>query len=215
MSGSAAESMDRIYRYQRFIYDATRRYFLLGRDTLIDGLAPPEGATVVEVGCGTARNLIRIAERYPSVRLYGVDVSAMMLDMASRRVAAAGLAHRIRLGQADATTLELGSLFGIDRADRLVFSYVLSMIPAWGEALETAANRLQMQGSLHVVDFGDCEGWPVPVRSALNAWLARFSVAPRRDLTVALRNVAGRHNLGCFHTSLYRGYATYGVLTRR
>ena len=30
--------MDGIYRYQRYIYDATRKYFLLGRDRLIEDL---------------------------------------------------------------------------------------------------------------------------------------------------------------------------------
>ena len=33
--------MDRIYRHQRHIYDPTRKYYLLGRDRLIDGLAVP------------------------------------------------------------------------------------------------------------------------------------------------------------------------------
>ena len=55
---SASDHMDRIYRYQRHLYDVTSRHFLLGRDTLISGLLPPDGGTVVEVGCGTARNLI-------------------------------------------------------------------------------------------------------------------------------------------------------------
>ena len=36
MTASAAEKMDAIYRRQRFIYDATRRYYLLGRDRLIE-----------------------------------------------------------------------------------------------------------------------------------------------------------------------------------
>ncbi len=49
----AGQHMDGIYRYQRYIYDATRKYFLLGRDTLLDELDPPDGGSVLEVGCGT------------------------------------------------------------------------------------------------------------------------------------------------------------------
>ncbi len=35
---SHAELMDGVYRYQRHVYDLTRKYYLLGRDRLIDGL---------------------------------------------------------------------------------------------------------------------------------------------------------------------------------
>jgi len=50
--------MDRMYRHQRHIYDASRKFYLLGRDALITGLAPPKGGTILEIGCGTGRNLI-------------------------------------------------------------------------------------------------------------------------------------------------------------
>ena len=56
--------MDGIYRYQRYIYDATRKYYLLGRDRMLDGLDPPERGTILEVGCGTGRNLILAAKRH-------------------------------------------------------------------------------------------------------------------------------------------------------
>ncbi|TIM21480.1 MAG: SAM-dependent methyltransferase, partial [Mesorhizobium sp.] len=53
-----AELMDGVYRWQRHIYDLTRKYYLLGRDRLIDGLDVPVGGTVLELGCGTGRNII-------------------------------------------------------------------------------------------------------------------------------------------------------------
>ena len=56
-----AELMDGVYRYQRHVYDLTRKYYLLGRDRLIDGLAVPPGGTVLELGCGTGRNLVKAA----------------------------------------------------------------------------------------------------------------------------------------------------------
>ena len=34
-SGAAAQSMDRMYRAQRHIYDLTRKFYLLGRDRMI------------------------------------------------------------------------------------------------------------------------------------------------------------------------------------
>jgi len=75
VGGVHAAHMDGIYRYQRYIYDATRKYYLLGRDLLLDELRPPMGGTVLEIGCGTGRNLILAARRYPSARLYGFDIS--------------------------------------------------------------------------------------------------------------------------------------------
>ena len=54
----ARQSMDRMYRRTRHIYDASRKYYLLGRDILIDRLRPSAGQSVCEVGCGTARNLM-------------------------------------------------------------------------------------------------------------------------------------------------------------
>ncbi len=94
-AATAAEKMDAIYRYQRFIYDATRRYYLFGRDRLIASLKPPLGGTVLEIGCGTARNLIRAAKRYPDARFYGLDVSEAMLKSARASVARRGLQSRI------------------------------------------------------------------------------------------------------------------------
>ena len=57
--------MDAIYRYQRYIYDASRKYYLLGRDRMLEELAPAPGGTVLEIACGTGRNLIKAAGRYP------------------------------------------------------------------------------------------------------------------------------------------------------
>ena len=74
--------MDRVYRRQRYVYDFTRKYYLFGRDRLIRDLALPPGANLMEVGCGTARNLIAIAKAYPGTRLYGLDASEAMLESA-------------------------------------------------------------------------------------------------------------------------------------
>ena len=63
-----AARMDRIYAGQRHIYDLTRKYYLFGRDRMIDRLDLQPGATVLEVGCGTGRNLIRAARAWPDAR---------------------------------------------------------------------------------------------------------------------------------------------------
>ncbi len=177
-----AALMDDVYRYQRYIYDFTRKYYLFGRDRLIDELALAPGASVVEVGTGTGRNLVRMARRYPGARLYGLDASAEMLKSATRSVARAGLAGRVGLahGYAEALT---PALFGLDRPfDAIVFSYSLSMIPDWKQALKAAAQSLSPAGKVHIVDFGDLTGLGPVVERALRAWLGLFHVAPRIEL---------------------------------
>lgn len=205
--------MDTIYRYQRYIYDASRKYYLLGRDRLIRELDATPGKTVLEIGCGTGRNLITAARTWPGARCYGFDISAAMLETADTSVARAHLANRITLAQGDATDFSGGRLFGVPRFDRIFLSYTLSMIPGWEMALDEAAGALAPGGSLHVVDFGQQERLPRLFHHLLVAWLVRFDVSPRGDLRPVLQELADRHRLRLDFTPLYRGYAWSARLT--
>ena len=102
----AAALMDRMYRRQRHIYDLSRKFYLLGRDEAIARLRPAPGDKVLEIGCGTGRNLVKLAQAYPQARLFGLDVSREMLATAAASTARAGLASRIALAQADATAFD-------------------------------------------------------------------------------------------------------------
>jgi S-adenosylmethionine-diacylgycerolhomoserine-N-methlytransferase len=64
----ATDLMNRIYRHQRHIYDFSRKYFLLGRGRVIGELDARDGARVLEIGCGTGRNLILAARKCPGAR---------------------------------------------------------------------------------------------------------------------------------------------------
>lgn len=208
----AARAMDRMYRHQRHVYDATRRYYLLGRNTLLAGLGPPAGGSVLEVGCGTGRNLLLAARRYPDARMFGFDVSRVMLDKAAANIAGAGLAERVRLAQADATAFDPAAAFGVAGFDRVFVSYALSMIPGWREALGRAWGAVAPGGALHVVDFGGQEGLPRWFRTMLFAWLERFSVHPREELPAVLERIAGEAGARSRCNGLYGGYACYGVV---
>ena len=208
----SADLMDGIYKWQRHIYDATRKYYLLGRDRLIGELAPPPGGTVLEVGCGTARNLILAARRHPDARYLGIDISAEMLASARASIARAGLGERITVAQGDAADFDTRALFGIERADRVFFSYSLSMIPPWREALAAGAAALAPDGRLSVVDFGQMGGYPAILRGPFRAWLAAFHVEPRAGFAEALAGVAAAHGLDAVSRELYSGYAVHGVI---
>ncbi len=202
---SHAGRMDAIYRSQRHFYDLTRKFYLLGRDRLIDGLAPPPHGSILEIGCGTGRNLILAARRWPEARLFGLDISEAMLETATANVAKAGLSHRIRFATADATSFDPVAMFNEPAFDRIFQSYTLSMIPDWQGALREGVHHLAKKGELHIVDFGQQEHLPAPFRKALFAWLARFHVEPRVMLRAVLAETVGERSV--HFTSLYRGYA--------
>lgn len=212
--GDHRAHMDGIYRYQRYIYDATRKYYLLGRDRLLDELQPPPGGTILEIGCGTGRNLILAARRYPQARLYGFDISSEMLKTARASIARAGLSDRITVAEGDATNFDALAMFGRAQFDRVFVSYAFSMIPPWRQSLAPALGAVAPGGRLHVVDFGQFEGWPGVIKSGMFAWLAKFTVHPRADLEDALREAAGAAGAECQFTRLYRGYSDYAVLKK-
>jgi S-adenosylmethionine-diacylgycerolhomoserine-N-methlytransferase len=206
--------MDRIYRYQRHIYDVTRKYYLLGRDSMIAGLDASEGSTVLEVGCGTGRNLVLAARRYPSARIFGFDISREMLESAGKSVAGAGLVGTVRLACADATTFDPQAVFGRKDFDRIFISYSVSMIPVWEAAIRRAAAHLAPGGELHIVDFGDQARLPAWFRGMLLRWLALFHVEPRTDLFEKCASIAEEID-GTFEAKrLYRGYAWLAVIRR-
>jgi S-adenosylmethionine-diacylgycerolhomoserine-N-methlytransferase len=201
-----------MYRWQRFIYDATRRYYLLGRDQLIAELNPVPGSHVLEIGCGTGRNLVQAARRYPAATFLGIDVSTDMLTTALGAIKRNGLGGRIRVAHGDATDFDPIVMFGV-APDHIVISYALSMIPAWQDVLHEAVTRLKPGGRLHIVDFGDQERLPAGVRGVLQHWLALFDVTPRSDLQQVLVTLAERHQAQLEFKRPLRGYTQLAVLT--
>jgi S-adenosylmethionine-diacylgycerolhomoserine-N-methlytransferase len=210
----AAQLMDRMYRRQRHIYDLSRKFYLLGRDEAIGSLGARPGDRVLEIGCGTGRNLVKIARAYPQARLHGLDVSREMLASASAAAARAGLSARTVLRQGDATAFDPQALFGQAEFERVMISYVLSMIPPWRAALARALDVLAPGGSLHVADFGDCSGLPGPFKAGLRRWLAAFDVTPRDDLGPALLALSAARGLTCAIETRFRGYAVLAVARR-
>ena len=206
--------MDGIYRYQRHIYDLTRKYYLLGRDGLIADLSPPPGGSVLEIGCGTGRNLIAVGKAWPKARLYGIDISEAMLDTARAAVAKAGMTERVMLARADASHFDAMALLGQERFDRVFISYALSMIPDWQAALAQASKCVAPGGRLEIVDFGQQDRLPRWWKRLLWRWLAAFHVSPRADLAAATvqaaRNVGGEPAVD----ALYYGYAVRARISR-
>jgi S-adenosylmethionine-diacylgycerolhomoserine-N-methlytransferase len=208
-SGHAA-LMDSVYKGQRHIYDLTRKYYLFGRDTLIEGLDAKPGMRVIEVACGTGRNLAKIAQKWPGTRLYGLDISEEMLKSARK-----ALGPDARLGAGDACSFDSRKLLGEDGFERIVLSYSLSMIPDWEGAFVHAAAQLAPGGQLHIVDFGDLSGLPGPFEKLLHAWLAKFHVQTRSALPETAARIAAARGLSLRSQRGKLGYFQLHVLSAK
>lgn len=138
----------RYYRLHARIYDLSRWTFLWGREELTRrAAAQGRPRRILEVGCGTGKNLLHLGRLFPEAQLWGLDLSPHMLAQAQEKLR--GLRHRLTLVQA-----AYDRPVAPEHFDLVVFSYALSMFnPGWEAALETAGRDLAPQGLIAVVDF--------------------------------------------------------------
>ena len=138
------------YRWHASIYDLTRWAFLFGRGALVrqthKQMMMP--ARILEVGCGTGKNLVTLAERFPKAQIIGLDLSRDMLDRARAKMkpygTRVGLLHRCY----DAPVAVS------QKFDLIVLSYSLSMInPGFEEVIRLCREDLSDRGMIAVVDF--------------------------------------------------------------
>lgn len=203
----AFEKMDKMYRHQRYFYDLTRKYYLLGRDRLIAQMDIDDGENILEVGCGTGRNLLILAKRFPNANFFGLDASAVMLETAQRKIDTNGI-RNLNLENALADDFTFGETFDVEDAfDAVYFSYSISMIPIWQESVQNALNNLKSGRSFYIVDFYDQKNLPVFFRKILQAWLRQFHVKYPEDLIPFLKKLE-EENLGKLEVkSIYKSYS--------
>jgi hypothetical protein len=71
-------------------------------DTIVDGLDFTVG---VDLGCGSANRIIRLARRHENKRFIGIDMDRGAVDVARKAVAAAGLTDRVTVVHDDVRDL--------------------------------------------------------------------------------------------------------------
>lgn len=203
----AFENMDRMYRHQRYFYDLTRKYYLLGRDRLLDEINVQAGENVLEVGCGTGRNLIILAKRFPQARFFGLDASAAMLKTAQTKSDAEHLKN-VSLETALADTFDYRKTFDLtEPLDTIFFSYSISMIPVWRESIQNALANLKGGRSFYIVDFYDQKDLPRWFQKILKGWLKKFHVQFWGDLMPYLEDLETQGVGKLKITSVARRYA--------
>jgi S-adenosylmethionine-diacylgycerolhomoserine-N-methlytransferase len=212
---SAFEKMDRMYRYQRYFYDFTRKYYLLGRDRLIKEMKISEGERVLEIGCGTGRNLIILAEKHPRTRFFGLDASAAMLETAQRKIQTKKI-DNITLKTALADDFSFDKTFDLkQKFDVIFFSYSISMIPSWKQTIRNALKNLEAGKSFYIVDFYTQSELPRWFGKILQDWLKQFHVKYPDDLIPFLKSLQ-KDGLGKLSVkSIFRSYSFIAEFQKR
>ena len=173
------------------------------------------GQRFSRVGCGTGRNLIHAARRWPNARFVGFDISHAMLETAWTSIARAGLSDRIDVYQADATAFDLSDLCGEAHVGRVFISYTLSMIPPWRQVLAQALEAVGPGGRLHILDFGQQEAWqPGGSRQCCSLGCVSSLCIRGRNSRPNSTNLASDTGADLEFRRLYRGYADYAVITK-
>jgi len=151
------------------------------RERLLAMLGPLPGAIVVDVGCGTGRNLAGLRELVgPGGRIIGIDASTSMLRQARRRVRSAGWTNvRLVVGRAEnlpaaLTGADVGVENVVENVDVIVATFVLSIVDDQ-HAFWTGVDRLGTARPLRVAlaDLGAATRAGPPARLALDV-LARL-----------------------------------------
>lgn len=137
------------YRYIARVYPILELLWLPPgiRREAVGSLTLRPGDHVIELGCGTGRNLLMLSDAVGSGgRVVGVDLSPEMLHRARRRARSLGL-QNVSLHLADAATFR-----SPEPVDAVLFSLSYSVMPNRVEALRLSWERLRSGGRLVVMD---------------------------------------------------------------
>jgi demethylmenaquinone methyltransferase/2-methoxy-6-polyprenyl-1,4-benzoquinol methylase len=185
---------DRYAALLSFGQDPRWRRFLVSR---VD-VGPEQ--TVLDVATGTGAVAIALARR-TGCTVVGLDQSTEMLAEAGRRVAAAGLASRVRLveGNAERLPFEDGSF------DALTVTYLLRYVADPAATVRELARVVRAGGTIASLEFGVPGG----------VWRAPWELYVRVGLPVAGRLISpGWHEVGRFLGPSIRGFYAKHPLER-
>lgn len=137
------------YRIHSKIYDLTRWSFLFGRNAIIPEIArSATPARILEVGCGTGKNLAALCHTFPQAEVIGVDLSEAMLKVAHKNLKPFGKQITLQCQSYNAP------LHPETPFDLILCSYSLSMFnPGWEDAIDYAYQDLADGGHMAAVDF--------------------------------------------------------------
>lgn len=190
-----AAALTGFYAAQAAHYDQSREKLLQGRSELFEALDLQAGETLVELGAGTGYNLTHLGPvlaRLESATL--VDLCPPLLAEARQRWAATA---NVNIVEADACTWQPSA-----PVDAVCFSYSLSMIPDWPQAIANALAMLRPGGRLGVADFSLAPDQSALSRHFWKSWFAHDGVRLNPEHPRTLAAACRDHRLDWSRTRL-------------
>jgi len=172
-------------------YDLLNRLNSLGLDqgwrrrtakALVPAGAASGALRILDVAAGTGDLAIAIARHCPAAMIRGVDTSASMTAIGSRKVERAGLAGRVCLDEGDAQNLA----FPDESFDAAAIAFGIRNVPDRLRALCEMARVTRPGGRVAVLELGEPESGPL-------AALARLQIRVVVPLMGALLAGAGEY----------------------
>jgi ubiquinone/menaquinone biosynthesis C-methylase UbiE len=111
--------------------------------------AAPEGATVLDAGCGSGRLAVEIALRRPDLRVHGIDLEAGMIEVAVQHAEQQNVADRVQFTVADLADLRLPA----DSVDMIVSTASMHHWADAGAVVASLGRVLRPDGRMWIYDF--------------------------------------------------------------
>lgn len=128
-----------------FSFNCDRRW----REISLRAIEIPPKANILDVCTGTADIAIRMAEKYRSVKIYGVDLSEEMLKVGRTKISRKKFDHNIELIKADALHLP----FSDGTFDILYISFGLRNLVDRKKGIQEMKRVLKENGQLVLLEF--------------------------------------------------------------
>jgi SAM-dependent methyltransferase len=140
-------------RYRAAIEQVTRQdiavFFtegLAALPNLVAGLVA--GGRVLDVHCGGGRWLVAMAQRFPALRLVGIEAEPDSIARARALIDGAGLTERIRIEPVARTDVSRPGRF-----DLVYYQYALHFLPDPAASLRASWDAVETGGTLLVLDW--------------------------------------------------------------
>jgi ubiquinone/menaquinone biosynthesis C-methylase UbiE len=144
----AMDTPEEVLQYDRMDHSEVNARFVAD---FVSVHGPCRGGEILDVGTGTARIPIELANALPTARILALDLAPNMLERAAVNIAQAGLTHRIRCLCGDVK--ELGGLLADALFEGVISNTIIHHIPDPASALRAMKNRVAPGGTLMVRDL--------------------------------------------------------------